>query len=88
MPYGHCKTVTFVAALRYDRIDAACVFDGPINDESFLVGVTHTLVSTLKPRDVMDNLNSYNGAAICKVLRAAGASLLFLPAYNFDLNPA
>jgi hypothetical protein len=29
------KTATFLAALRNDRIDAPCLFDGPINGERF-----------------------------------------------------
>src|SRR3984957_5052650 len=36
IPHGHWKTATFLAALRNDRIDAPCVFDGPINGERFL----------------------------------------------------
>jgi hypothetical protein len=28
-PYGHWKTMTFLAALRHDRIDAPWVVDGP-----------------------------------------------------------
>jgi len=28
-PYGHWKTLTFIAALRHDRIDAPRVIDGP-----------------------------------------------------------
>ena len=28
--HGHWKTLTFLAALRHDRIDAPCVLDGPI----------------------------------------------------------
>ena len=31
VPHGHWKTLTFLAALRSDRIDAPCVLDGPIN---------------------------------------------------------
>ncbi len=30
VPFGHWKTLTFVAALRHDRIDAPWVLDGPI----------------------------------------------------------
>jgi putative transposase len=29
VPHGHWKTVTFLAALRNDRIEALCLFDGP-----------------------------------------------------------
>ncbi|WP_219894994.1 transposase [Aquisediminimonas profunda] len=35
VPYGHWKTITFIAALRCDRIDAPFVFDQPINGASF-----------------------------------------------------
>ena len=31
VPYGHWKTMTFIAALRCDRIDAPFVVDQPIN---------------------------------------------------------
>ena len=35
VPYDHWKTMTFIAALRSDRIDAPFVFDQPINGASF-----------------------------------------------------
>ena len=28
VPHGHWKTATFLAALRHDRIDAPCLYDG------------------------------------------------------------
>jgi hypothetical protein len=31
VPHRHWRTLTFLAALRHHRIDAPCVFDGPIN---------------------------------------------------------
>ena len=36
VPHGRWRTLTFLAALRNDRLDAPCVIDGPINGESFL----------------------------------------------------
>ena len=86
---GHWKTLTFLAALRCDRIDAPCVFDGPINAQSFMAYLNHQLVPTLKPRDivVLDNLASHKGSAVRAVIRAAGARLVFLPPYSPDLNP-
>lgn len=88
-PFGHWKTLTFLAALRHDRIDAPCVFDGPINGASFTAYVEQFLVPTLAPGDIviMDNLGSHKGPAIRKAIRAAGARLLFLPPYSPDLNP-
>jgi transposase len=88
-PYGHWKTLTFLAALRSDRIDAPYVFDGPINRRSFLAYVEQMLIPTLSPGDVvvLDNLGSHKGAAVRKAIRRAGAHLLFLPPYSPDLNP-
>ena len=81
--------MTFLAALRSDRIDAPCVFDGPINGERFRAYVEQALVPTLKPGDivVMDNLASHKGVAVRRALRRAGAKLFFLPPYSPDLNP-
>jgi transposase len=89
IPHGHWKTATFLAALRHDRIDAPCLFDGPINGGSFLAYVEQMLVPTLKPGDVvvLDNLNSHKSKAVRCAIRKAGAKLIFLPKYSPDLNP-
>jgi transposase len=88
-PQGRWRTLTFLAALRSDRIEAPCVIDGPIDGESFLAYVEQILVPTLEPGDVvvMDNLGSHKRQAIRRVIRAAGARLFFLPPYSPDLNP-
>ena len=49
VPYGHWKTLTFVAALRCDGIVAPCVLRQPINAISFLAWVSQFLVPTLRP---------------------------------------
>ena len=89
MPYGRRRTLTFLAALRCDRIDAPCVIDGPINGTSFRAYVEQFLVPTLSSGDVvvMDNLGSHKGKAVRRLIRAAGAKLFFLPRYSPDLNP-
>ena len=89
VPHGHWRTLTFLAALRSDRIVAPCVIDGPINGESFLAYIEQVLVPTLRPGDVViiDNLGSHKGKAIRRAIRAAGVKLFFLPAYSPDLNP-
>ena len=89
VPHGHWRTLTFLAALRRDRIDAPCVIDGPINGESFRAYVEQLLVPTLKPGDIViiDNLGSHKGKAVRRAIRAAGAKLFFLPPYSPDLNP-
>ena len=89
VPHGSWKTATFLAALRNDRIDAPCLFDGPINGERFHAYVEQFLVPTLKPGDVviLDNLGSHKGKAVRKAIRDVGARLVFLPKYSPDLNP-
>jgi putative transposase len=88
-PHGHWKTMTFLAALRCDRIEAPCVFDGPINGERFRLYVETMLVPTLRAGDIviMDNLGSHRSKAVRQAIRETGAKLLFLPKYSPDLNP-
>ena len=89
VPHGKWKTMTFLAALRCDGVQAPWLIDGPINAERFRLYVEQVLVPTLKPGDVvvMDNLGSHKGKAVRRAIRKAGAHLLFLPKYSPDLNP-
>jgi transposase len=89
VPQGRWRTLTFLTALRSDRIEAPCVIDGPINGESFLAYVEQFLVPTLRPGDIViiDNLGSHKGKAVRQAIRTAGAKLFFLPPYSPDLNP-
>jgi transposase len=89
VPHGRWKTMTFLAALRRDRIDAPWFIEGPINGESFRLYVEKVLLPTLRPGDVvvLDNLGSHKGKAVRRLIRSAGAKLFFLPKYSPDLNP-
>lgn len=88
-PFGHWNTTTFLAALRYDRIEAPWLLDGPVNAERFRVYVEQVLAPTLGPGDIviMDNLGSHKSKAVRQAIRNAGAKLFFLPKYSPDLNP-
>ena len=89
VPHRRWKTMTFLAALRQDRVDAPWLLDGPINGERFRLYVEQVLVPTLRPGDVviLDNLGSHRGKAVRQAIRDAGAKLFFLPKYSPDLNP-
>ena len=89
VPHRRWKTMTFVAALRHDRIEAPWLLDGPINGQRFRLYVEKVLLPTLKSGDIviMDNLGSHKGKTIRTAIRAAGAKLFFLPKYSPDLNP-
>ena len=64
------RTLTFLAALRVDRIDAPLVLDGPINGRAFTAYVEQFLVPTLAPGDIviMDNLGSHKGKAVASLV--------------------
>ena len=49
----HWRTLAFIAALRVDRIDAPCVFDGPMIADSFLAYVEQVLSPTLRAGDIV-----------------------------------
>jgi transposase len=88
-PQGHWRTMTFLAALRCDRITAPCVFDGPINGVRFRAYLEQQFVPALRPGDIviMDNLGSHKSKAVRTAIKAVGARLWFLPPYSPDLNP-
>ena len=89
VPHGRWKTITLLAALRHDRIEAPWLLEGPIDGESFRLYVEKVLLPTLSPGDIviMDNLGSHKGKAVRQLIRTAGAKLFFLPKYSPDLNP-
>lgn len=81
--------MTFLDALRHDRIDAPWLFDGPINADIFRTYVETVLVPTLRSGDIVipDNPGSRKAPAVRAAIRATGAKLWFLPPYSQDLNP-
>jgi transposase len=89
VPWGHWKTMTFVAGLCQRAITAPFVIDYAMTRAIFLEYLRQCLVPTLAPGDivVMDNLPAYKGAAVRQVIQAAGAELRNLPPYSPDLNP-
>jgi len=89
VPWGHWKTITFVGALRSDRMTAPAVFDGPMDGDCFLAYVEQVLAPALLPGDivVMDNLPSHKVAGIREAIEVTGAMLQYLPPYSPDLNP-
>jgi transposase len=68
---------------------APFVLDGPMTGEAFRAYVEQVLAPELEPGDavVMDNLSAHKVAGVREAIRAAGASVLYLPSYSPDLNP-
>jgi len=75
--------------LRVGGLSAPAVFDGPIDNVSFLAYVEQVLAPTLRPGDVvvLDNLASHKQPDVRARIEAAGATLRFLPPYSPDFNP-
>ena len=88
-PSGHWHTLTFVAALRWDRLAAPCVCDGPLHGPRFLASVEQCPLPILTMSDIviLDHLSSHKRAAVRTAIEQAGATLRFLPPYSPALNP-
>jgi len=78
-----------VAALRVGGLTAPAVFDGPIDNPTFLAYVEQVLVPTLHRGDVvvLDNLAVHKQPAVQAAIERVGARLRFLPPYSPDFNP-
>lgn len=61
VPWGHWKTVTFVAAMRLEEFAAPFVIDCAMNGDIFVDYVRQCLAPSLKPGDivVIDNLSAH-----------------------------
>ena len=89
MPFAAWKTLTFVAALRCDRMTAPMMLKEGINGEVFLAYVEQCLVPALNCGDfaVMGNVPWHKIEGVQDVIKIVGASLRYLPPYFSDLNP-
>ena len=76
-PYGHWQTHTVIAGLRVDGLVAPAVFDGPIDNPTFLAYVEQVLVPTLRPGDVvvLDNLAMHKQAEVQAAIERVGARI-------------
>jgi transposase len=88
-PHGHWETTTSVGALRWSRLIAPTVTDGPMDGETFLAFVRLWRCPTLQPGDtvILDNLSSHKVARVEQAILTTGAAVRFLPPYPPDLNP-
>jgi len=87
--HGNWKTVTFIAALRHDRVTAPFVLEGAMNGETFKAYVEQFLAPTLKRGDIvfMDNSSVHIVDGVEEAIESRGAIPFYLPAYSPDLNP-
>jgi transposase len=78
-----------LGSLRLDGSSAVMAIEGATDTEVFRAYVAQVLVPTLRPGDlvIMDNLTPHHSEPTLALIAAAGAQVLFLPAYSPDLNP-
>ena len=89
VPLGEWKTITFVAALRHNRMVAPMVINGAMTGEIFRAYVEQILAPALRRDDivVMDNLQAHKVAGICEAIEKKHATVRYLPKYSPDLKP-
>ena len=76
VPLGRWETITFVAALRHNKMVAPMVVEGAMTGEMFLAYVENCLVPTLRRNDivVMDNCRVHLGTGIGRAIETVGTA--------------
>jgi len=89
VPLAHWTTITFVAALRHDKMVAPMVIEGAMTSELFRAYVEQFLLPTLRRKDivVLDHLQAHKTPGVREAIERVGAALEYLPQYSPDLNP-
>src|SRR6476469_3227660 len=87
VPLGAWETITFVAALRHNKMTAPMMVEGAMTGEMFLAYIEQCLVPTLRRNDivVMDNCRVHMGPAIREAIArdaALPAEILARPQSN------
>lgn len=89
VPRTHGANLTLLAVLTPAGIGPALTVSGSVNSAAFAAYAQRVLAPSLRPGQVvvLDNLSAHKGEAARHAVEAAGAQLLFLPAYSPDFNP-
>jgi transposase len=88
-PCGRWRTTTMIGSVRQSGETACMTIEGAVNSEVFRLYVREVLLPTLTPGDVlvMDNLSAHKDGQTLSMLKEAGVTVRFLPAYSPDYNP-
>ena len=78
-----------LAAVRLDGSTRCMTIESATDTDVFRTYVRRVLCPALRAGDlvIMDNLRPHQSAPTLALIKAAGAEVLFLPAYSPDLNP-
>jgi len=88
-PAGRWQTTTMISSIRLDGSTACMTIPGATDTEVFRSYMRAVLCPTLRPGDlvIMDNLAPHKSDPTLRLIKKAGAKVLFLPAYSPDFNP-
>jgi transposase len=89
VPFGKCRTQTFMAGQTSGELIAPWVIDGAMNQAAFETYIETQLAPLLSPGTIviLDNLSVHRSPRAVEALKKRCSWLLFLPAYSPDLNP-
>lgn len=89
VPRNHGPNVTLLAALTPMGIGPAVTMPGAVDGAAFAAYAERVLAPSLRPGQIviLDNLSAHKSERARQAVAAAGARLLFLPAYSPDFNP-
>lgn len=88
-PFSTQKSTTVLSAIRLDGQFACMAFEGGTTKEHFREYLETVLLPLIHKGDyvAMDNLRTHHCSFVEELIRAAGATPLYLPPYSPDLNP-
>jgi transposase len=88
-PRNHGKNTTLIAALSAEGMGAAMTLEGAADADAFVTYLTHFLVPTLMPGQIviMDNLSVHKDDRVRPLIEGAKCRLVYLPAYSPDFTP-
>jgi transposase len=83
VPFGAWKTMTFIAALRHDRLTAPMLLEGAMTGQSFIAYIEQVLAPTLRRDDIviMDNVPTHRVRGVREALRSRGVLVPEFPPY-------
>jgi len=88
-PSSHWRTLTMLAALTREGLQAPMTIESSTDGDVFLAYLEQVLCPRLRPGQVviMDNLAAHKVAGVREHIEATGAHLVYLPPYSPDFNP-
>jgi len=88
-PNSHWSTLTMLAALTTQGLQAPMTIESPTDGDVFLAYLEQVLCPQLQPGQVviMDDLSAHKVAGVQQLIAATGARLIYLPPYSPDFNP-